>query len=413
MGIWEGVRLALLQIRTQKLKSSFALLGAVVGVTFLIIVVSIVDGMDTYIREDFSSQVFGVNTVLVRRTPSIGIDFGGSSARERARRPRVSLDDYEAIRDRLEIPARISVESQRTTEIDGDRGRTISNVSLRAASAELFLIRDLEIELGRVFTPQEDAAGAAVVVLGKSTAEALFEGRDPLGRMVRIRGLPFRVIGVLEEQGSLFGISQDNLSIVPAGSPLRRFLIPDGNVAQIIVKTDDPDDVLAARTELEGIMRVRRGLRPSESNNFTLETAEESISIWDNISNMLYLAFPMLVAISLVVGGIVIMNIMLVSVMERTREIGVRKAVGAKRRDILGQILIESATLSGVGSLIGIGIGLATASILSAVTPLPASIPTFWIGFGVTLGIVVGVLSGVYPAVRASRLDPVDALRYE
>jgi putative ABC transport system permease protein len=164
---------------------------------------------------------------------------------------------------------------------------------------------------------------------------------------------------------------------------------------------------------VEGIMRARRGLRPAEENDFALETAEEAISFWNNISRILFTALPGLVAIALVVGGIVIMNIMLVSVMERTREIGVRKAIGAKRRDILTQVLIESATLSTVGAMFGVAAGIAVAMLIAAVSPLPAAVGVRWIVLGVSLGLIVGIASGVYPASRASKLDPVDALRYE
>jgi putative ABC transport system permease protein len=165
--------------------------------------------------------------------------------------------------------------------------------------------------------------------------------------------------------------------------------------------------------EVEGIMRARRQLRPAQPSNFAVETADDAISFWDNISRILFIALPGLVAISLVVGGIVIMNIMLVSVMERTREIGVRKALGARRRDILTQVLIESGTLSTVGAAFGVAAGLGFAMLISAVSPLPAAVSARWITVGVALGMVVGIVAGVYPASQASKLDPVDALRYE
>jgi putative ABC transport system permease protein len=167
------------------------------------------------------------------------------------------------------------------------------------------------------------------------------------------------------------------------------------------------------KSEIEGIMRAERRLRPTQDNNFSVETAEETLSFWDNISRILFIALPGLVAISLVVGGVVIMNIMLVSVMERTREIGVRKAIGARRRDILSQILIESVTLSGVGAVVGVGVGIGLTFLVRALSPLPAVVDAKWIALAMSLGVIVGVVSGVYPAVRASKLAPVDALRHE
>ncbi|RMH18835.1 MAG: ABC transporter permease [Gemmatimonadetes bacterium] len=413
MQLFEGVRLALQQIREQKLKSAFSLLGVIVGVMFLIVVVSVVEGMDRYIREDLSSAVFGVNTVTLRR---IGANESGGddeARRERRRRPRLTFADFEALRDQLTVTARIGVQSDVGGRVEADNGRLVEGVNIVSITPEVFEIRDWQVERGRPFTAQEDARGAAVVVLGKDTAETLFPGLDPVGRRVRIRGYPYRVIGVLEELGTLFGQSLDNLAVAPARSPLKAVTSPGGFIEEVIIQTDDPASLRAAQLEAEGIMRVRRRLRPGEPNNFSLETADESLSFWDRISQMLFLALPGLVAISLVVGGIVIMNIMLVSVMERTREIGVRKALGARRRDILTQVLIESTTLSSVGAAVGVGIGVGLTVLVRALTPLPAAVDPKWITVGVALGMIVGIVSGVYPANRAAKLDPVDALRYE
>jgi putative ABC transport system permease protein len=252
-----------------------------------------------------------------------------------------------------------------------------------------------------------------VVILGKRSADVVFQDLDPIGRTVRIRGFPYRVIGILEEQGTLFGISMDNRAIAPALSPIQDVVNPRGVVDQIVVQTLDPRDIDAAKLELEAILRVQNRLRPSEPSTFELETAEDSLAFWDRISTILFTALPGLVGISLVVGGIVIMNIMLVSVMERTREIGVRKAIGARRRDIVIQVLIESATLSGVGALFGVLVGIGLTWLVRSVSPLPAAVAPQWVSMGVALGVVVGMIAGVYPAARAATLDPVDALRYE
>lgn len=413
MQFWEGVRLAMTQIATQRLKSFFSVLGVIIGVMFLIVVVSVVEGMDRYIKEDFSSQIFGVNTVTVRRTPQVNINVDAEEWRRRARRPRITEDDAQAIREALTLPARVGVFSGGGGEVTADNGRTVSNVQLIGASPEVFEIRDWSVARGRAFSPQENQQGVPVAVLGSQTADVLFEGIDPIGHSVRVRGFPYRVIGVLEEKGTLFGQSLDNQLVAPARSPIRSLVAPRGYVDEVLVQAVDPGDVRAIQAEIEGVMRVRHRLRPADPNDFAAETADDSLSFWDRISRILFTALPGLVAISLVVGGIVIMNIMLVSVMERTREIGVRKAIGARRRDILTQVLVESATLSTLGALVGVGAGIALAGLVRAVSPLPAVVAPQWVTLGVVLGITVGVAAGVYPAAQASKLDPVDALRHE
>jgi putative ABC transport system permease protein len=413
MHFWEGVALAFHQIRAEKLKSFFSLLGVIMGVMFLIIVVTVVEGLDRYVREDFTSQIFGVNTVTLSRWQSVNINSTREQRRERNRRPRLRFEDADAVREQLELPARVAVESQTGGSIVGDNGITASGVSITGASPEIFEIRYYTIEFGRAFTTQENAARSAVLVIGSETADRVFEGQSAIGRTMRVRGFPYRVIGVLEERGSLFGRSLDNMVIAPARSPLRAITAPLGYVDDIIIQAIDPEQLRDIQMEVEGIMRVRRRLRPAQEPDFSLETADEAISFWDNISRMLFIALPMLVSISLVVGGIVIMNIMLVSVMERTREIGVRKALGAKRKDILAQVMIESATLSTVGASFGVLAGLGIAQGISAVSPMPAAVSPKWIMLGLGLGLTVGIIAGVYPAAQASKMDPVDALRYE
>jgi len=411
--IWEGVTLAMNQLRSEKLKTFFSLLGVIMGVMFLIVVVTVIEGLDQYVREEVTAQVFGINTVTVGRWGNSDVNADEEVWRRRLRHPRLRYEDAEAIREQLTIPALIAVESSTSSDAIGDNGRTATGVRVTGASPELFVVRNLGIARGRAFSQQEADRGIPVVVLGKETAEVIFEDLDPIGRTVRLRGFPYRVIGVLEERGSIFGQSQDNFAVAPARSPIQSVTNPRGVISSVIIQASDPDQVRDIQQEVEGIMRSRRQLRPREANNFGAETAEDAISFWDNISRILFTALPALVAISLVVGGIVIMNIMLVSVMERTREIGVRKALGARRRDILTQVLIESVTLSTVGAMFGVAAGLGIATLIAAVSPMPAAVSLKWIMVGVGLGTSVGITAGVYPATQASKLNPVDALRYE
>ena len=413
MQIWEGVTLAMNQLRSEKLKTFFSLLGVIMGVMFLIVVVTVIEGLDQYVREEVTAQVFGINTVTVGRWGNSDVNADEEVWRRRLRHPRLRYEDADAIREQLTIPALIAVESSTSSDAIGDNGRTATGVRVTGASPELFVVRNLGIARGRAFSQQEADRGIPVVVLGKETAEVIFEDLDPIGRTVRLRGFPYRAIGVLEERGSLFGQSQDNFVVAPARSPIQSVTNPRGVISSVIIQASDPDQVRDIQQEVEGIMRSRRQLRPREANNFGAETAEDAISFWDNISRILFTALPALVAISLVVGGIVIMNIMLVSVMERTREIGVRKALGARRRDILTQVLIESITLSTVGAMFGVAAGLGIATLIAAVSPMPAAVSLKWIMVGVGLGTSVGITAGVYPATQASKLNPVDALRYE
>ncbi len=409
----EAIRLALAQIRAQKLKSFFSVVGVIIGVMFLIAVISIVEGMNRYMEEDFAKTIFGLNTLTVSRTPSVQMNTSRELWREWMRRPRLRLDDAEAVREALEIPSLVAVESQSGGRARSERGEEVDGVWLTAASADYFRIREMEVDRGRLFGPLEDQSGVPVVVVGSETADKLFGALDPLGRTVRINNVAFQVIGVLKSQGSLFGMSLDNRAIAPSRSAMARLTNPHGVVDNILVKTNDPAALQAARSGVEAIMRVRHRLRPGDDDDFEIETKDESMQFWQKLSRILFIAFPALVGIALVVGGMVIMNIMLMSVVERTREIGMRKAVGARRRDILLQILVESATLSFTGAAIGIGLGLALAKIVEAVSPMPAAVGVRWLVIAATMGVVVGVVAGLYPASRAAKLDPVVALRAE
>ncbi len=405
--------MALGMIRAQKMKSFFSAVGAFVGVTFLIGVISIVNGMDKYMREDFAAKLFGVNTFTVRYRPQV--NFGEQTLEQRRalrRRPRLREDDYLAVRDLLAGRAIVANESEDNVSVYYGTRRS-RNVDAKGVTETWFRIRNVNIAQGRVFSPQEVERGANVAIIGADLAKKFFSGLDPLGKMIRIEDFEFRVIGVAESQGKIFGQSLDKFVIAPYTSPVKRLVNPHKIVDGIMVKTADVTTMTTAMADVEALMRTRRHLRPGQDDNFHLETADDVLSVWAKISAVLSLALPMLVGISLVVGGIVIMNIMLMAVAERTREIGVRKALGARRRDILRQFLVEAATLSTSGALLGIAAGIGLAKLVNAISPLPARISGSSIIVGIALGIGVGVIFGVYPASRASRLDPIAALRFE
>ena len=408
----EALRMALEAIRAHKLRGFFTVLGTVVGVTFLIAVITLIEGMNQYVEKEFKGVVYGVNTVTLRRRPSLD-DGDDRQQREWSRRPRISFDDADWLAGRMETPGTVALSASNSAKVLGPRGREAQNVMVTGATATYFQVREMALESGRPFSREEDRLGIPVVIIGKDVAEAIFQGRDPLGQEVRILNFPYRVIGVLAKQGNLFGFSLDNVAIAPIRSDLDGFVNNGrrGTVDELAFKVAQDDKIPVAKAEMEGLMRIRHGLGPGEANDFELETADESLGFWTRIRNVLMLALPALVSISLVIGAIVIMNIMLVSVSERTREIGIRKSLGARRVDVLLQFLFESSTLSGLGALIGIGMGVALAKLVQLATPMPASVAGWSIALAVALGVGVGVVAGVYPAWRASRLDPIVALR--
>jgi putative ABC transport system permease protein len=281
-----------------------------------------------------------------------------------------------------------------------------------AVSAEYFLIKNLDVELGRVFTEQEDMVGAPVVVIGKETADTYFPNIDPLGKEIRLQGLPFRVIGVLQKQGSTFGFSLDRQVIGPFHSDIKRVTKARHGLAGVLVQGTTNGILQDAEESAREVMRRRHHLHPSEPDDFVFETSESALSGWQTIKKALTIGSLVLPAIGLVVGAIVIMNIMLVAVADRTREIGIRKALGAKRRDILAQFLVESATLSIVGALLGIALGFGMSALIRFLFPsMPSSVALWSVVVSVVVGGSVGIIAGVYPASRAARLDPILALR--
>ena len=413
MHLFDAVRLALQQIRAQKLKSGFSLIGVFIGVMFLIAVVSVVQGMNRYMTDKFAGTLLGVNTFRLRQFPDVQLgNVTDSTWRVWQRRPRISYDDALAVMHGLTVPVVTAWESSTRATLSAGR-RQATGIEVTAATEQYFDIRSLKIELGRPFTGEEARSGLPVAVLGFELATKLFEGQDPLGREVKIFEVPYRVIGVVEKQGNLFGLSLDKFVVTPAGAPVKRYVNPPRVVDALAVKAITQTDMREAMSQAEAIMRSRRHLRPRDGDTFALETADEVLDFWSKISRVLFVALPGLVAISLVVGGIVIMNIMLMAVAERTREIGIRKALGARRRDILRQFLVEAVTLATVGAAAGVGTGIALAGLIAAISPLPASVAPWSIAVGVLLGGGVGVVAGVYPATRAARLDPIAALRFE
>ncbi|MDB4880281.1 MAG: putative rane protein [Gemmatimonadetes bacterium] len=412
MPFHEAVRLALQQIRVQKLKSFFTLIGVMIGVMFLIAVASIVTGMSRYVEEDFAGRILGANTFTLRRYPWFGNNTTEEEWRAWQKRPRVFHRDVALLRTVLPQGTRYAVESQEMLWATSRYSRP-RQVEAHAVEGDYFTIKKYNLASGRVFTQQEADLGAPVLVIGEEVANFFFVGLDPIGRELRIGGMPYTVIGVIEHQGSLFGQSLDKTAFAPFLSPLHRLTNPRGDIDGLLVQA--PNDLMM-RDAMETVREVLRGhrrLRPSTPDNFVMETSESALANFRQIQSVMTIAGTALPAIGLVVGGMVIMNIMLVAVAERTREIGIRKALGARRKDILRQFLVEAATLSTLGAVLGILLGILGAKVIEWNTPLPAAVAPWSLVVATLLGTVVGIVSGVLPARRAARLDPIAALRQE
>src|SRR5438270_5070417 len=412
MPLFEALRLALQTIRTQKLKSGFSLLGVFIGVASLIGAWSIVNGVNRYMTEKFAQTLFGVNTFQLRRRPMFTPNVPDSVWRAWRRRPRIRFSDAEAVAAALTVPVITAWQSDENVSVFYG-GKEARDIQLTTASERYFDIKNLRIALGRPFTAQENRSGVPVAVLGDAVAKRLFVDRTPLEHNVRIGGIAYRVIGVVEKQGSVLGFPLDRFVVVPALSPAQNLVNPPGILDAFLVKARSEPEMREAMSQAQGIMRSRRHLRPRQDDNFVLDTSEGIQRFWAGISRILMIVMPGIVIVSLVIGGIVIMNIMLMAVAERTREIGLRKSLGARRRDVLRQFLAESTAIAAVGAAFGIVAGIGLTVLINAISPLPASVSPTSIILGVVMGAGVGVVAGVYPASRAARLDPIAALRQE
>lgn len=409
--IWEAFRVATASLRSNKLRTSLTLMGIIVGVTAVIAVVTIIKGLDKTVAQTFSSQ--GSTVFTVSKSPQI------ITSREEFikvnKRKDVTHDDAEAITRLCTSCWRVGIAAN-AIETVKHADQKAENVRIRGVDPlTMFDIDGVTIDAGRIWTDSEGSSGHEVCVVGPDILTNLFGGASAdraLGQELRVAGRPFTIIGVLEPLGSIFGFSRDNVVYIPysayqKGYGARRSLV-------VFIQVPEAEQLEAAEDQVRTVMFNRRG-RPVEGGDegFALETQDVFLNLYGSATSNIYIVTIGVAAVSLVVGGIVVMNIMLVSVTERTKEIGIRKAIGARRKDILTQFLIEAVTVTAIGGAIGVATGFGLAYVISALIGFPLLISIASAVLGVGVSSVVGIISGLWPAWRAAKLDPIEALRAE
>lgn len=410
----EAIRLALESIRTAKLRSFFTVLGIVVSVAFLVAVVAIIQGMNAYVRVNLTEAMVGTNSFQVRRMP-IGMTMLTDQDVQRLnRRPLVTQSDAEAVRAALPDAQAVALQTGWPTpavEV-GYGGRSLPSVITFGVTPEYQVVYDYSFFAGEPLADPDVRERRYVAVIGHEVAAQLFD--DPaqaVGKTIRIARLPIKVKGVIAPKGKTLGQSLDTFVLLPM--TVFESLFGRRLTTTVSVKVRSAEELPGAMARAEEAMRLAHQLRPREENDFAIDKADALIAFWTSLTSVLFAVVPAVVAVGILVGGIVIMNIMLMAVQERTREIGIRKSLGARRRDIQRQFLVESIVLATLGGLLGVASGAAFAQLIAAVSPLPAKVTSWSVVVSLLLGAGTGIVFGVYPAARAARLDPITAMRAE
>ena len=404
---YDNFRLAIGTFVSNPLRSVLTLLGIVIGVTTVVSMMAMVEGLRIKVSTDLSD--LGANSFQIQKMPR---GFGRFDFEKLSKRPHLTLEDRAAIVELPSVLTAAAEDSEGGQKITTAERETQGNVSVWAITPEGFQTNAVAIETGRAFSDAETMDGRRVAVLGADVIDKLFPGASPLGQDIRIKGRSFRVVGTLKRRGSfLGGGSMDNQVVIP----LSTFhpLFGQNRSVFISIRAQSGEVMQRAQDEVVQLMRRRRGLEPHEEDNFALFSNESSTEMFNNITRVIGAASFGVCLLSLVVGGIGILNIMLVSVTERTREIGIRKALGARKRRILAQFATEAVMLSLVGGVLGVLLGYFLAFLARWMMGLPATVPAWAVGVSLLMSSVVGLGFGIYPAARAARLDPVEAMRVE
>jgi putative ABC transport system permease protein len=404
----ESARLAADSLRSSKLRSFLTLLGIILATTTLIAVMSIINGMNLYIAENVSNM--GADGFRVVRMAFIGNWDPKKFLEFQRKNPQLQVEEFEFLKNHATHLRELGIGAGRSGTVSHNSD-SLDNVGIQGGTPNYAVINDFQVAYGRFITEIDDQHRLPVVFLGSDLKERFFPNIDPIGKTIHVEGRPFEVIGTAKAKGSVFGQSQDNYVVMPIGSYFKMYSARGGMAYIALAK--DRTVLSQAQDEIRVLIRSSRHLLPKQDDNFAIISSDSLTGAWDQMTGAIAATAMAVVSVFMVVGGVVIMNIMLAVVTERTREIGIRKSVGARRKDILYQFLVESSMLSGAGGLIGVLIAWAVAVAVRNLTPVPMRMPLTSVIIGVGLSAIVGLFFGIYPARQAAKLDPIEALRAE
>ena len=402
----ETLRLAMDALRVNKLRTSLTLLGVILSVFTLVLVMSVVEGLNRYVSDKVAD--LGANTVIFDR---FGIITNFQDFVRAQRRPPLRTDDYEYVKDHAQQARQVGVSANRQLDVRYGN-ETVAGADVFGGTPNMLDLRGLTIAQGRALNDTDELHRSPVCILGDDLVQRFFFGVDPVGKTVRVGPQTYEVVGTAKPLGSVFGQSRDNWVWLPFGTYMKTWHLPDDSV-EIWVESWSPEFTDATIDDVRVILRAKRKVPYDKEDNFGVVTNNSITATWSQMTGNLFGLAIMLTSVFLVVGGIVIMNIMLASVTERTREIGIRKSLGARRQHIIMQFLVESAIMAATGGIIGVAGGMGVTALVRNLTFMPATTPISAILVSLFLATSVGLFFGIYPAMRAARLDPVEALRYE
>ena len=405
---YEAVTGAAASLRSSKLRSFLTLLGIILATTTLIAVMSVINGMNRYIAQNVSDM--GADGFRVRRMAMIG-QFDPKKYLEMQRRnPELSRDEFNFLKSHASLVSEIGMETARQVKVHYG-SEQVDGVQLNGVSSNMAVLTNIQVAQGRFLSDSEDQRRQPVVFIGNDIKQRFFPSVNPIGKTLMIDGRPFDVVGMAVAKGSVFGESLDNFVMIPVETYFKSYSARMGIGYR--ARALSPVLIFQAQDEIRMLLRSFRHLRPNQEETFAIVSSDSLVSAWDNITGSIAATAVAVVSVFMVVGGVVVMNIMLAVVTERTHEIGIRKSVGARRRDILQQFLVESSMLAAIGGLMGVVLAWMVAVLVRAATPVPMSVPFSAVLISVALSASVGLFFGIYPAQRAARLDPIEALRAE